>query len=289
MFIIGAEGVFQGEPGGIQEREYLALYPLAAQGFGPWPAVVIQGVQLLQKRLEDAAPRCNFSIPVHFQADGTGETVDDIIHRRDIEGDAFVPLPEGDVGETADIQAVIVIPEQQIVSHGDQGRPLAAQHDVQPPEIAYRGNLGDGCDGRPVPNLVHHLFGGFVEDGAAMGGDDVRSNPEFLHEIVHPLSQELPVGAVESDEVQGAHLLHFLPQGLFQRGGIVVSAGTVNVEGPLAVPAVEGGAAHVQAVDGSTGHEADALNGKGWVLDVHNRLEKTFCKYSKKTGKALNL
>ena len=111
-----------------------------------------------------------------------------------------------------------------------------------------------------------------MEHRAAVRGDQVRMHAELLHEIVHALPQELAVGAVEGDELQGRHLLHLLPQCLFQLGRIVVSAGAVNVEGPLSVLIIKSGAANVETVDGSTGHEADTLNGKRSSRDVHNFL-----------------
>ena len=69
-----------------------------------------------------------------------------------------------------------------------------------------------------------------MEDGAAVGGDDVRTHAELLHKVVHPLPKEEAVLAVEGDKLQGRHILDLAPQLFLQLLRIIIPPCAVDFE-----------------------------------------------------------
>ena len=135
MFIIGAEQILKRKAGGIQQREHVGLYPFTSQGLGPSLGIIIQRVKLIQQRLANRSLGGNKAVAVHLQPNLTGEAVNHIIYRRNVKGNALVPFPPGNIGKTANVQAIIVLSKKKIVADGNQRSTLPAQHNIQAPEI----------------------------------------------------------------------------------------------------------------------------------------------------------
>ena len=212
MLVISSEEILQGEAGSIQKRENVGFHPFAAQGLGPGLGIVILGIEPIQQQLVHGTFCGDFPVPVHLQAYLPGKSVDHVIDRRNVKSYALVPFPPGDIGEAADIQAIIILSEKEVVSYGNQRCPLASQHNIQPTEVRHRGNARFRRNGGTVPNLVHDLLPGLVEHRGAVGGDDIRLHAEFFHKLIHPLPQISAVFAVEGHKLVGAHMLDVLSQ-----------------------------------------------------------------------------
>ena len=106
--------------------------------------------------------------------DGIGQGIEDLVSAADIEGEVFMVGVAGQVSDTADIQEQVILIEEELVGDGRHGSTLAPEGDIGATEIGDGGDAGGGGDGCAVADLGGKLFVGEVEDGMAVGGNDIR-------------------------------------------------------------------------------------------------------------------
>ena len=141
--------------------------------------------------------------------------IDDIIDGTDIKRYTAVFLFKRDVGETSDIETIVVIGKKQPVADRNERGALSAQHDVQTTEIGYGGNTGFGSNSRPVTYLEHNALLRFVENSVPVRSDNIGVHIELSHKVIHPLSQKLTIRTMECDEFECSHLLGSCAKFLF--------------------------------------------------------------------------
>ena len=187
----GAEEVFGGETGGFNQRPEVGEEPLLAQGFRRSNGIVFNIFQCFIQLFIEYTPAGNAPLGVVGMAEPGGEAVEGHVAGTDIKRNAAVISAIGDVGNAAEVEAGIVVREEEFVADGDEGCALAAEGDVEGAEIANHLNASGRGDGVGVADLGGEAEVGLVEDGVAMGGDGVDYHTLIGKEFIDYLSVKM--------------------------------------------------------------------------------------------------
>ena len=121
---------------------------------------------------------------------GAHQAVEHVVGRAQVVRDAFPLLVvEGDVGKSADVQAVIVLRKQELVADGHQGCSLSAESHVECTEVADHRNAASGIEMGTIAYLEVVSQIGTMKDRVAVRGNEIDLlDPLFADELLDFLS-----------------------------------------------------------------------------------------------------
>ena len=143
---------------------------------------------------------CVGAVGVVVESEPCGQPVEGHVAGADVEGEAPPVGAVGDVGDASEVEAGVVLSEEEFVADGHERGALAAEGDVEGAEVAHHGQPCFGGDGFAVAYLGGEAAAavrgggaaqGLVEDGVAVGGDGFDGYVLLLKEAIDYLAIEV--------------------------------------------------------------------------------------------------
>lgn len=182
---------------GGEQGEKLGDEPFLAEALGGGTRIVVELVHLGEGLGEEISATGEKTVAVERKVESASQLIECHIARRYVEGLTRSALGEGDVGESAEVEAGVEMREKELVADGDERCALAAEGDVELPEIEGHWESRLGSDGVAVANLGGEAERRLMEDGVAVGGDEVdlgRMGLEEAQNLTAEVVAELDVG-----------------------------------------------------------------------------------------------
>ena len=250
MFDERSHQVGRGDVGIGKEGQEMGYKPFLAKRFGQREAVVGEGVEGGKECGVDVAAAGDCATGVIFFVHQSGHMVERHVARAYVKSHAgLVVVVVGDVGEAAEVEAGVVVAEEDLVADGDEWGALSSEGDVEGAEIVNHREASLGSDGVAVAYLGSECEVGLVENGVTVGGYGVAGTGVFVAEAVDKAAEEVS----EFDVGKGV----FIGGGLLERredaypfAGERVGLGGKEVESSVVdlavsdVESVERGARH---------------------------------------------